>query len=344
MAIIDQLAHEFDVSNATVSRALNDKPGVGRDLREKIVARARELDYSPSLTARSLATSRTFSIGYFVREKPGLPHEQDPFYYEIQHGVESIAATTDYHLCVATLTDAVISKPNDFRFVSERRVDGMILAGPDIPNAFVMAMLKSQLPVVMVDNRLQHTPVNCINSDDEEGAALSARHLLALGHRQIGIMAGPMHWHSSARRLRGYQRAFGEAGASLEIVHEATTTLESGEHAFHRLYADCPSVTAVCAVNDAMAMGAMRAAASYGLQVPQDLSVVGFDNVAWAAMTTPALTTINIPKSQLGKEAALRLMTLLANPELLPSETIVPVQWVERDSTAPQRRLPGKQS
>jgi LacI family transcriptional regulator len=333
-SLIDRLAQEFNVSNATVSRALNDKPGVGRVLREKIMARAREIDYIPNFTARSLANSKTYTIGYFVREKPGLAPHQDPFYYEIQHGVEQVAAKTDYHLSVATLTDDILDKPTDFRFVREKRVDGIILAGPDIPNDFVMAMLKTQTPVVIVDNRLHQTPVNCVNSDDEGGAYSAARHLIELGHKRIGVLAGPSTWSSSARRIRGYQRAMMEASLELPIiVHQARTTVDSGEAAFHTLYSHIPDITAVCAVNDSMAIGAIRAASVYGRLVPDHLSVVGFDDIAWAAINTPPLTTVNIPKVQIGKEAAMRLMALLNDPELIPSEVTVPVQLIERNST-----------
>lgn len=342
MALIDQLAQEFEVSIATVSRALNDKPGVSRDLRARIVARARELDYTPNFTARSLASSRTFNIGYFVREKPNLVLQQDPFYYEIQHGIEAITARSEYHLSVATLTDSHLRKPSEFRPVSERRIDAMILAGPDIPPEFVMAMLKTSLPVVIVDNRLANTPVNCVNCDDEGGAYRAAQHLIDLGHRHIGVLAGPMDWPSTERRVRGYVEATHKAMLPLQVIYEDETSLESGESALRRLYEAHPEITAIGAVNDAMALGAMRAAAQLGLRVPDDLSVIGFDNIAWGAMNHPTLTTMNIPKVQMGKEAAMRLLAVLEDPELMPSEIVVPVQLVERESTAPRKEANGQ--
>lgn len=342
MALIDQLAQEFEVSIATVSRALNDKPGVSKELRDRIVARARELSYTPNFTARSLASSRTFNIGYFVREKPNLLLQQDPFYYEIQHGIEAVTARSEYHLSVATLTESHIRKPNDFRLVSERRIDAMILAGPDIPTEFVMAMFKTGLPVVIVDNRLANTAINCVNCDDEGGAYRAAQHLIGLGHRHIGVLAGPLAWASSARRVRGYAQAAQEAGVDLYVQHEAETSLESGERALRHLYAAHPDITAIGAVNDAMAIGAIRAAAQLGLRVPEDLSVIGFDNIAWAALNHPALTTMNIPKVQMGKEAAMRLLAILEDPDLLPSEIVVPVYLVERESTAPRKEANGQ--
>lgn len=277
-----------------------------------------------------------------MREKPNLVLQQDPFYYEIQHGIEAVTARSAYHLSVATLTYSHIRKPSAFRPVSERRIDAMILAGPDIPTEFVMAMLKTSLPVVIVDNRLANTAVNSVNCDDEGGAYHAAQHLIRLGHRQIGVIAGPLEWASSARRLRGYTQAAQEAGLRLHILHEQETSLESGELALRRLYEAHPEITAIAAVNDAMALGAMRAAAQLGLRVPDDLSVIGFDNIAWGAMNHPTLTTMNIPKVQMGKEAAMRLLAVLEDPELMPSEIVVPVQLVERESTALRKEVNGQ--
>src|SRR5690606_6119339 len=206
-SIIEQIASDLNVSSASVSRALNDRPGVSRELRERILARARELNYTPGITARGLATSRTFSVGFFVRQKPGLSTQSDPYYGEMLHGAEQVCAETDYHLTIATLTDAMLAEPRAFRFVRERRIDGMMLAGPDIPNEFILTMLQSGLPVVLIDNRLEYSPVNCVNSDDEQGAYQAACHLIKSGHHSIGIISGPEHWPSNMRRVKGYHHA-----------------------------------------------------------------------------------------------------------------------------------------
>jgi LacI family transcriptional regulator len=331
-SIIDQIARDLKVSNASVSRALNDRPGVGAQLRERILQRARELKYTPSVTGRGLAKSRTFSIGFFVREKPGLSTHTDPFYGEILHGVEQACARTDYHVTIATLTEDILLKPDTFRFVRERRVDGMILAGPDIPSDFVMAMLQTGIPVVLVDNRLAYSAANCVNSDDENGASAAAEYLLGLGHRRIGVLSGPESWPSNERRVRGYARSLQRVGLSLEIIHMDRTTIESGEEAYRHIITAHPDLTALCAVNDSMALGAIRAARSNGHSVPEILSVVGFDDIAWAQLCDPPLTTVNIPKHQMGREAAHRLVALLDDSELLPTEITVSVQLVERES------------
>jgi DNA-binding LacI/PurR family transcriptional regulator len=333
-SIVSEIAKELGVSGATVSRALNDRPGVSNDLRERILARARELNYIPNMTARALATSQTFNIGFFFLQKPGLPAAADPFYAEILHSAGQVIARTDYHVAFETLSDDTLSRPGDFRFIRERRIDAMILAGPDIPAGFINTMLHTKLPVVLVDNRLDFSSVNCVNSDDETGAYYAARHLIELGHTCIGVLAGPVGWASTIRRLWGYQRAAAEHGVELHPVHMGETTISSGREAYHQLSAD---ITAICAVNDSMAIGAIREAWAQGKRVPDDLSVVGFDDISWAEMNDPPLTTVRIPRQQMGKEAAHRVLMLLQDPELLPSEIVVPVTMVERHSTATRR-------
>src|SRR5690606_34324169 len=134
-SVVDEIAKALGVSNATVSRALNDKPGVGSDPRDRTLSKARELHYTPSHTAGSLATAPTVPIGLCLC-KFELPSAKDPFYYEIQRGAEQAVAKTDYHLSVATLTEETMARPQDFRFTREKRIDGMILAGPDISPDF----------------------------------------------------------------------------------------------------------------------------------------------------------------------------------------------------------------
>lgn len=337
MSVVDQIAKSLGVSSATVSRALNDRPGVGNEMRERVLAKARELNYAANLTARGLATSQTFNIGFFFHAKPGILAHADPFYSEILHNVQQVIAQSDYHVAFETLSDDLLNRPADFRFVREHRIDAMILAGPDIPAGFITAMLYSQLPVVLVDNRLDFSPVTCVNSDDEEGAYKAAQHLLALGHTRIGVIAGPAGWTSSARRVRGYQRALHARELRATIVHVEETTIESGHVAYRQLLAAHPDITAICAVNDSMAIGAIREAKSQGKRVPEDLSVVGFDDISWAELNTPPLTTVRIPRQQIGKEAAHRILMLLREPDLPASEIIVPVHLVERHSTAQRR-------
>jgi LacI family transcriptional regulator len=196
-----------------------------------------------------------------------------------------------------------------------------------------MTLLRSEIPLVLIDNQLAHSRVNCINSDDEGGAYAAARHLLELGHRKIGALSGPEHWPSNARRVAGYQRAVAEQNLSLPIVHADRTTIESGEEAFLKLTQQHPELTAICAVNDAMALGAIRAAQNTGQQVPAAISVIGFDDIPLASLNEPRLTTMRVPKRQMGTEAAQRVLGLLNSADLSPVEVVVSVELIQRSST-----------
>jgi len=331
-SIIQQIADDLNISSASVSRALNDRPGVSEALRARILERAHELNYTSNIIARGLATSQTFSLGFFVREKPGLSTYNDPFYGEVLHGVEQISAQTDYHVSIGTLTDEILSVPQQFRFVREGRIDGMILAGPDISSDFILAMRQTGIPVVLVDNCLAHSRINCINSDDENGAYLAAQHLLEQGHYRVGIISGPESWPSNARRIRGYRRAL-ENGSAAPIVHMDCTTIDSGKVAYHQLFAQHPDLTAICAVNDSMAIGAIHEALRNGRRTPDDVAIVGFDDITWAQINDPPLTTIRVSRKQLGQEAARRLLNLISDPDAAPVEVTIGVELIVRASS-----------
>ena len=335
-SLIKTIADDLQVSTASVSRALNDQPGVSDGLRTRILRRAGELNYTPSTAARGLATAQAFAVGFFVRQKPDLSAYTDPFYGEILHGAERALSQSDYHLTVANLTDDILNNPTQFRFVRERRIDAMLLAGPDIPSDFVLSMIQSGLPVVLIDNLLDYSAAHAVNCDDEGGAYLAAQHLIAQGHQRIGLLCGPLHWASNRRRMEGYQRAMAEAGLTLTTVYAEQTTIESGQRAFADLIEHLPNVTAIGTVNDSMALGAIRAAQASGRRVPGDLSVIGFDNIAWASLNNPPLTTLDVPKQQMGIEAARRLLSLLTEADTAPLSTqlTIAVKLIVRASTA----------
>jgi len=331
---VKSIAQELSISTASVSRALNDQPGVGENLRARILEKAAELDLRQHMGARGLASAQSFTLGFFIRKKQDLSPYSDPFYGEILHGVEQVVNGSAYHLAIASLDDEMLRDPESFRYVRERRIDGMILAGPDIPADFILPMLRSGVPVVLVDNLLEFTQSHAVTSDDEGGAYQAARYLLALGHTQIGLIAGPEAWSSNRNRERGYRRALAEAGYPLAVVHMDWTNIDTGRAAFTRLLAQAPDVTAVAAVNDSMAFGALLSARAAGLRVPHDLSIIGFDDLSWAALSDPPLTTIHIPKHQLGAEAARRLLSLLNATPQVATHLLLSVSLIERSTCA----------
>ncbi len=326
---IKDIAERLGVSTATVSRALNDKPGVSDDLRQQVRKLAADLDFAPSMAARSLAGARTGAVA-FILHRQAFPVSSDPFYFLIMQGVERELDRAGYHIVMST----VGNQPEDhnLRVVRERRVDGLILAGPAINPSLVLSLSRSGLPLVLVDNSLERTPLNCVLCEDCEGARSAVEHLLGHGYKQISFVGGPTSWLSTRERQKGYECAMRDAGLPSAVVHAKVTTMEAGLAAGRQLFAGKDRPRAVYAVNDAMAMGVIRAAREAGLAVPADVAVAGFDDVSIAASTDPPLTTVRVNKEIMGELAARRLLELIGDEQLPHCRTIVGTTLIVRQS------------
>jgi DNA-binding LacI/PurR family transcriptional regulator len=329
-----EIARRMDVSVATVSRALNDQPGVSAEVRDRVLSLAKELGYSPDIRARSLATSVTRTVAFIVHEKHSAT--EDPFFPVIIAGAEAHLSQRDYHVLLTTVDDQTMARPRDFSLVNQKRVDGLILAGPDISPSFILSLVAADIPLVLADNNLSQTPVNCVLNDDEGGAYAATRCLLNHKHTRIAFLSGPEEWISNRERVRGYQRAVEEAGHRPLILHGTETTIASGREMMGLALERWPGLTAVCAVNDAVAIGAIRAAARLGRRIPETLSVFGFDDISWAAMNDPPLSTVHVFKRRMGELAAQRLLDLIQNRNGPPAKTIVSTELVLRDSCCSQ--------
>lgn len=328
---IKDIADRLGVSTATVSRALNDKPGVADELRQRVLQLAAELDFTPSMVARSLAGARTGAVAFILHRHP-FPVASDPFYFLILQGVERELDRAGHHVVVATVQTSPNRNGDDLRIVRERRVDGLILAGPDIDPALVLSLARRQLPLVLVDNGLERTPLDCVQCDDQGGARAAVEHLLGHGYQRIAFVGGPTSWLSTRERQKGYEAAMQDAGLPTEIVHASATTLDTGLSAGRRLFAGESRPRAVYAVNDAMAMGVIRAAQAAGLSVPTDLAVAGFDDISVAASAHPPLTTVRVDKELMGRLAARRLLEMIGDEPQPYRRIIVGTTLVVRQS------------
>lgn len=326
---IKDIADRLGVSTATISRALNDKPGVSDELRQRVHELAAELGFAPNMVARNLAGGRTDAVA-FIFHRQAFPVSSDPFYFLIMRGVERELDRAGYHVVLST----VGNKPDgdNLRVVRERRVDGLILAGPDIDPSLVLSLTHLGLPAVLVDNVMEHTPMDCVLCDDREGARLAVEHLINHGYKQIAFVGGPTSWLSTREREKGYESAMRAASLPGKVVHEIATTVDAGLAASRKLFAARDRPAAVYAVNDAMAMGVIQAAREAGLSVPVDLAVAGFDDVSIAASTDPPLTTVRVDKEIMGELAARRLLELIENRQQPYCRVIVGTTLIIRQS------------
>lgn len=310
---LNEIAERAGVSLATASRALNGKDGVKPETRERVLAVAKEMEYSANMAARVLATSRTETICYAVHQRRA-PLDVDPFYPNIMHGVEAELSRHGYHLLLSTIGDEHKSIAT-FKPIAENRVDGVILAGPDIPPRFILELKQQGIPLVLVDNMLSNTSFDTINSDDIQGAYKATTHLIEHGHRDIVALLGPENWASSAHRGQGYTNALVAAGLTPHLFHAEDTTSETGHVLLKKALNTIPNLTAIFAVNDAVALGALHALQQLQHRVPEDVALIGFDDTYFSALSTPPLTTVKVYTHEMGKLAARRLLTILEEEE-----------------------------
>lgn len=329
--VMDDVARLAGVSKQTVSRVLNDHPAVRTETRQAVLEAMRTLGYRPSRSARSLASGRTRMLGVisFDAARYGPASTLTAINTAAQKAgylVSSIALDTADRNTVVEAVDRL----------SAEGADGIIAIAPQRPVATALARARPDTPLVMLDNGLgDGTPV--VSSDFTEGARLATGHLLGLGHPTVRHIAGPTGWTSADRRAESWRETLARAGARVHEPLVGDWSADSGYQLGRRLAGD-RDVTAVFVSNDQMALGLLRALHEAGRRVPQDVSVVGYDDIPEAAHLLPPLTTIRTDYSSIGTMALRLLLRQLDGPEPAADEpehdSVVPVELIVRDSTA----------
>jgi LacI family transcriptional regulator len=336
---------------ATVSRVLNDYPDVSPATRERVLAGIREHDFSPNRAARSLSTGRTHVIGVFFETGVGRPDLQHPFFQEVLAGMRGSLGASGYDLLLFSSPDtgngsgAGAGDPADRerhrrgRFLArarQHRVDGVVLMGVDRGDPGIEELVSSGTPTVAIDLDLAGGRTGNVTSDNVRGAGLAVRHLAELGHRRIALIGGPHDTRPGVDRLLGYRRELKrlDIPARPEYVREGDFYPASGRAAMAELLDLAEPPSAVVAASDLMAAGAIRALSERGSRCPDEVSVVGFDDIQMAALLQPPLTTIRQDKHEMGTAAATALVGMVEDPELTPPVVVVDVGLVVRGSTA----------
>jgi len=330
---IRDVAARAGVSHQTVSRVINDSPRVTEATRERVLSAIRDLAYVPSPMARGLTTNQTRSIGVVADDV------SDHFFARVVAGAEAEARRRGYYLMIGSV------EPDDeeigyLRLMLERRVEALILARPSVPldEADLDAARSAGVPLVAVGSSdLQGVPV--VDVDNRQGGYDATRHLLEAGHRRIATIVGPAGWPSAAARFEGHRQALREAGVADDqqlVAHAADWGLESGQAAAAALLERGADFTALFAHSDLIALGAIRGLRDAGLRVPDDVSVVGYDDLPVAAYVEPALTTVHQPMGEVGARAAgIVLDRIAGGAEPEPATQLLPAVLVARESVAP---------
>lgn len=317
------------VSVATVSRTLAMPEVVAEETRRRVREAIEHLGYTPNVQARSLRTARTNTIVALV------PDISNPFFAEVIRGIEQVAHQNRYSVL---LGDTQYSQDREQVYadlIGTRQADGLITLLPHIPRV-AQTVANARLPIVNACEYVRDKSITSVYVDNVTGAQEATAYLLALGHRSIAFVTGPMSSPISVDRDRGYQIALTRAGLkrSSRLTVEGDFSAESGIRATESLFARSERFTAVFCSNDEMAFGAIRVLKARGLRVPADVSVVGFDDIRLARYWDPPLTTVAQPMGDIGREAMSMLIEILDGTDIPPRKRMLPVQLIVRGSVA----------
>lgn len=328
------VARRAGVHTATASRALNPSTRelVNVKTVRRVVTAARELGYSPNTIARALRTAKTRTIGVL------LPDLTNPIFPPMVRGVED-ALLEDAHTALLADTDNDPEKEAEaVTALQSRQVDGLLIATARREHPLIERLAAGGVAIVLMNRLTDRPDVAAVVSDDETGIAEAFDHLHGLGHRRIAHLAGPSDLSSGADRTRAFEYRAGTAGIAdgCPVIECERFTQEAGAAAMERLLADHSAVTAVIASNDLIALGAIQTLARLGKRCPEDVSVVGFNDMPFLEMMAPPLTTVRVSHYDLGFEAARMLIEMLRRPTAR-RKILMPARLVIRGSTAAPR-------
>jgi LacI family transcriptional regulator len=330
------VARVAGVHPATVSRALNEETRalVNEETARRVLKAAEKLGYQPNPIARGLKTNRSYTIGVLI------PDLTNPLFPPILRGIEDRLETAGYTPLMANTDNDPERELLDLQAMRARQVDGIIAATARRDHRLHDALLDAGLELVLVNRRQAELPVSSATADDRLGMRLAVEHLLSLGHTRIAHLAGPLDYSTGLDRhdsfLETMRSARVEADPELVLVAEAFTEAEGARLCAELMDRD-HEVTAVAAANDLLALGCLDVFAERGRRCPEEISVVGFNDMPFAARFQPPLTTIHIPHYEIGKAAGELMLERLQDGESPPREIRLEPNLVVRESTAPPR-------
>jgi LacI family transcriptional regulator len=327
---IKDVAKYANVSIATVSRIVNGLPGYSEDTKKKVQEAIEALGYQPNAIARGLINKRTQTIGVLFPEVSGMLSS------EVLEGVENAAHDGGFSVIVCNTTSSGKRTVKYLRLLQEKRVDGIIFASEDVKEEYYKIFQEMKVPVVLVSTASSNYDLPFVRVNDFEGAFQATEYLIKNGHKQIGMIGGsksdPI---AGIPRMKGFEEALQKHNLALSENNVTTNEgyrFQNGKESLPVLLKELPDMTALFAASDEMAIGAMSAAHQLGIKVPEELSIIGYDNLKIAEMCYPALTTVSQPLKDMGQTAGEILVKLIKGEEKEAESRYMPFTIVERQS------------
>jgi len=331
---LNDVAASAGVSAKTVSNVMNDNQNVTDRTRNKVREAIAALGYRPSALARSLVTGRTRTIGVMI------PDVSNPFFGQAILGCEKILNASGYSIFLCDTEEDFDKERRYLATLMEKGADGLILWGGQMGREELSGLTAGLVPIIAIDTAIEEAAENVttVKVENEHGAIAAVRHLLQAGRKRIGHISGPLQRATARRRSSGYQLALGEAGVAFDpcLVVETAPSIRAGYRAALRLL-QSRQMDAVFCYNDLIAIGAVVACNHLGISIPDDLALVGFDDITIAALITPSLTTVRIAQYDLGKLTATLLLERLERQDVAGSSFNFPVSLQIRNSCGTKR-------
>lgn len=325
---IQDVADAAGVSRQTVSRVINSKPDVAEETRRRIWQIIEELGYQPSALARGLASKRTKTLGLITADF------SDYFFTQVIIGAEAEARKHGYFFMLGSTERNPDDEPEYLRLLTEWQVDGILFARPSTEDdsRHIVSLIRQGVPLVTTAYWLPGEELTVVDVDNVDGGRRATEHLIQLGHRDIAMITGPPDWRSVNDRTEGYKQALRASGLPFDerLIEGGDWSYQSGYQAMGRLLEKAPHITALFAQNDRMAIGAMRALREAGRRIPDDVAVVGYDDIPVAAFSEPPLTTVWQPMQEVGKTAVGLLIQFIENPDVERKEVLLGTELILR--------------
>lgn len=331
MATIKDVAQLANVSIATVSHVLNGTRYVSKEVQLRILDAMETLNYQPNAVARGLRTKKTNTMAIII------PDITNPFFADFTRGFQDVVDQKGFLVLVCN-SDRIFSR--EIRFIEmiwQQRVDGVVLNPAKVKAEDLSRLVKARISVVLIGSQIDHPDFNVVMIDNVKGGFDATQHLIDLGHRKIGLLCGLLNTTSGGLRYQGYMRALEKNGIPIqeELIAEGDITYDGGYTCMRQLLSKNKLPTAVFATSDVMALGAKTAIEDVGLRIPEDISLIGFDDIPEVSRTRPKLSTIAQPKYRMGQEAANILLEQIENKQTnLKKKIIMDHTVVARESTA----------
>lgn len=340
---MEDIARQSGVSLATVSLVLRDKPGINDETRRRVLDIARDLGYRKRLNHEKLVSQSLHNAGVIVKASIGDDSPlTNPFYAPIVAGIEAACRKMHINLMYATVPVDMDNHPQEMpRLLSEDHLDGVLLVGAFADATITKLLQREGIPAVLVDGYAHEHVYDSVVSDNFRAAYEAVSYLISYGHRHIGLIGTTKEAYPSiAERRKGYIQALTDHGIHDQYFGDCLLTMHEGSDTSSILLQRHPQITALFCANDIMAIGATQAARALHRQIPQDLSIIGFDNIDLAQHVAPALTTMHVDKVSMGRFAVQLLANRAEYPDQAPATVSLRPRLLERQSV--QRLQPPK--